>query len=91
MLTMYDLQNLMYVVEAAQKCAKVAYVRPDGIQIYGHARSIGNENGGFIRTDEDVRDAYLRITTRSGMEIFLPVSELAEAHSKHLFMQYDWS
>lgn len=43
--------------------------------VEGTARHICDERGGFAGPDDDVRDLFLRITTTSGMERFMPVDE----------------
>lgn len=90
-LTLRALLNLSFVAEVAMHSSKVALVREEGRILYGTARSIGTEQGGFAGHSDDVREQYLRITTREGLEVFLPVLELANAHDRAEFVTYDWS
>lgn len=89
-LTVRILAALQVVLEAAQGTRKVIWLQEDGREVFGHARSIGTTSGGFIRRDEDVRDAHLRITTRTGMEIFVPVARLVDDVHAGRFAIYDW-
>ncbi|QGJ95066.1 hypothetical protein SEA_REDWATTLEHOG_205 [Gordonia phage RedWattleHog] len=71
-----DVLNAAEVIEAAIQGKSVALIDVLGNVSYGTARSIGDEQGYFARGDEDVRDCYLRITMRSGVERFEKVSDL---------------
>jgi len=79
------------ILRAAQTTAKVAYLLESGDVAYGTARSVGNDRGAFARNGEDVRDLFLRVTTQSGLEAFLPVRELMPKVSSGEFCLYDWS
>lgn len=70
---------------AATSYAKVARVIGDDV-VYGIARCIGDTNGNFAGPGDDIRDCYLRVTTRSGFEAFWKVSELIDEHRQHLFV-----
>jgi len=89
-LTMRDLVALEVIATAAERCARVARVLPSGTPVYGTARSIGNDRGAFLGRDEDVRDGYLRVTTREGFETFWPVRELMPLVHSGEFTEYDW-
>ena len=82
-LTMHDLTCLQIVAGAAERCAKVRWLNESGDILDGVARSIGDEQGNFLRSDEDVRDGYLRIS--STFEYFLPVTEVMEMVSRGAF------
>lgn len=73
--TMNDLHALTEIVDACIHGYKVARLMPDGSTVIeGVARSIGDEQGNFLRRDEDVRNGFLRV---SGVfEYFWPVREL---------------
>jgi hypothetical protein len=77
-LSISDLVALETVARAAQTGARVRWLTDSGDVGEGTARSIGDERGMFLANGEDVRDAYLRITTIAGFETFEPVSRLAE-------------
>ena len=64
------------IIDAAGRCAPVARLLDSGDICYGQARSVGRQSGAFLRRDDDVRDAYLRVTLRSGLEAFWPLHEL---------------
>lgn len=77
-----DVLALAYIIEACATTAKVALADDDGVITYGHARHVSYKN--------DVREGTVRITTRSGMERFLPVSFLVEAYHNGTFREYEW-
>jgi hypothetical protein len=89
-LTIRDVVALNVIISAAQGCKKVARLLEDGSPVFGIARSIGTENGAFITEGEDVRDAFLRVTTQAGWEVFWPVRELLALTKSGEFSQYDW-
>ena len=79
------------VLRAAQTEGKVYLVRTgEGGPLYGHARSVGDDRGNFLRADRDVREAYLRVTTRGGWDVFVPMAEVIEAAEEGRFGRYDW-
>jgi hypothetical protein len=74
---------------------RVARAQEDGSVLKGTARHFVKdpERAGFLGPQDDVRDAYLRVTLTSGFEAFWLVSDLmpeTAAGSAH-FMVYDWS
>lgn len=69
-----DLHALSTITDAAIHCYRVARLMPSGDVIEGVARSIGDENGNFLKSDEDVRDGYLRVS--GTFEYFWPIREL---------------
>ena len=87
-----DVLALAEVIEAASQTAKVAYIGIGGEVVYGTARHIvGNpDTVGFIRSDQDIREAYLRVTLKTGFEAFPTVAYLADAHKRGEFSRYDW-
>ncbi|QDF18677.1 hypothetical protein SEA_PUPPER_191 [Gordonia phage Pupper] len=89
-LTIRDAVALGKIVEWSSTTAKVVRTDAEGNHLFGHARSIGSENGAFIRDDEDIRDAFLRVTSRTGFEHFIPVRELIAEVTNRVFTAYDW-
>lgn len=79
-LTVSDVVALGAIVNAAHTTAKVARLVENNDVLYGHARSIGDERGAFIRATEDVRGVFLRVTLTSGFEAFWPVREVVAAY-----------
>lgn len=77
-LTVSDLVALSTVAEAAQHGARVRWLSDNDDVLEGTARSIGDERGMFLANDDDVRDAFLRITSTSGWDYFVPMARLAE-------------
>lgn len=76
-LTISDLLKLGQIVEAAQTGSQVTFLKPEtGLTSQGTARSIGTDTGMFLGSEDDVRDAYLRITMATGIERFEKVSDL---------------
>lgn len=89
-LTVGDADALHNVLDTT-RVVKVAYAREDCEILYGTARClVGDADLGPRDIHADVRDAYLRITTRSGMEVAFPVTELMEANRQGRFLAYDW-
>lgn len=77
--TIPQIHQLYVITDAASRGAKVRWLGDDGYTIHeGTARHIvqSPDNFGFIRGDQDVRDAYLRITSVTGMEYAVPVKRL---------------
>lgn len=83
--TIRDLVPLQMIAEAAQEGQSVAFLAEDNTPRYGTARSIGDENGYFARGEEDVRDLFLRVTMRSGVERYERVGDLMEQLHKTFF------
>lgn len=78
-LTVPQIHQLYVITDAASRGAKVRWLGDDSHTIReGTARHIvqSPENFGFIRSDQDVRDAYLRITSVTGMEYAVPIRRL---------------
>lgn len=77
--TVPQIWQLHVITEAASRGAKVRWLGDDHHTIHeGTARHIvqSPENFGFIGADQDVRDAYLRITSVTGMEYAVPIRRL---------------
>lgn len=85
-LTVSDLVALAAIVDAVQRNARVGWLMPNGDVATGTVRSLGDERGGFIGSGEDVRDAFVRITTSSGWEVFAPIAKVAEQYAKSAFV-----
>ena len=80
-LTITEVSQLAVLHQMARTNARVAWIDPEKKQYetqFGTARSIGDENGNFLNERDDVRDAFFRITTSMGWELFLPVSKACE-------------
>ena len=77
--TVPQIWQLHAITDAASRGAKVRWLGDDDYTIHeGTARHIvqSPENFGFIGADQDVRDAYLRITSVTGMEYAVPIRRL---------------
>ena len=79
-LSLSDAVALATVLDAAIQGARVRWVddnHPDGVNA-GTARHIvrDSRSAAFLGADDDVRDAYLRVTTLAGWEAWLPVADL---------------
>lgn len=95
-LTITDATSLGMVMEAAQGGRKVARTTDGGeTVIYGIARHIvrSETNHGFLAGDPDfdVRDACLRVTSKSGFDHFWPIRDLMGDVRTGSFAVYDWS
>lgn len=92
--TGFDYGNLRVVMDAVEQSAKVAWTLDEGETIrYGVARHLvkSEDNFGFRDVHADIREAYLRITTREGMEVAYKVSDLMALVPNGAFAIYDWS
>lgn len=78
-LSVADLVVLADIVNASIGCKPVTILEESGAVSVGLARSIGDVNGNHLARGEDVRDAWLRVTMRSGFERFIPMGDLMEA------------
>jgi len=75
-LTIPVLVALGTIMQAAQGNLKITWLgKNENIEV-GTARSIGDQHGMFLRGDLDVRDAYLRITSVTGFEHFIPIMDV---------------
>ena len=77
-LTIHEAHQLGRILDLVQRGARVVWLDPDvtgNEPQTGTARSIGDENGNFITGSDDVRDAFLRITTSRGFELFMPIKK----------------
>jgi hypothetical protein len=87
-----DVLNLSKIIDAAYGSKKVARADDNGAVIYGIARHlVSNPETYVLSSSADVRDCWLRVTTRSGSEVVWPIRELAREISTGEFAQYDWS
>lgn len=79
-LTLQQAVILADIVRAAQRNAKVEWLIDDtgGRTDTGTVRCVGDANGNFLNADDDIRDAFLRITTTSGWERFIPMKEVVD-------------
>jgi len=79
-LTVADLTALTEVARAAMQSAKVTYLDEGGDIVNGTARSfvVDPARPVFLGRDDDVRDAYLWVTTVQGFEAFPAVRHLAK-------------
>ena len=91
-LTMIDLVLLEGVMATLNNHAKVARVVEGGAVVYGIARHVVRdvETAGFPTSLDDVRDCFLRVTSRQGFEYFWPVADLMEDFARGEFVSYDW-
>lgn len=86
-LSLRDVQDLAYIVNAASRSSRVRWVSEHGDILEGTVRHIvGDLNGGFLRADEDVRDSFVRITTTLGFEVFMPMHEAVALHHAYKWM-----
>jgi hypothetical protein len=82
-----EASRLGSLVDASRRHAKVARVPTTGggdllsdEPVYGTARALVRDpqNAYFLTGKDDVRNAYLWVTTTRGMEMFWPVAELVQ-------------
>ena len=78
-LTLADTVAIAMIVDTAQRTAPVARLIETGSVVYGTARSVGlDADHGFIflGATDDVRDAFLRVTTANGFDVAWPIRDL---------------
>lgn len=82
----------LHTVLDSTRTVKIAYARTDHDEVlYGTARClVGGPDLGPRDVHGDVRDAWLRITTRTGLETAFPVRELMVAARENRFCHYNW-
>jgi hypothetical protein len=86
-LSVHDAYALGRIIEACWRSQKVARLMDgSGDIIEGTARSIGDQRSNFIGAGEDVRDAYLRVTTTHGWEVFWPITDLIRDFQTAIFI-----
>jgi hypothetical protein len=83
-MNMLDVQSAAEILTAAQSGLKVKRLIDDYV-FEGTARSIGNADGTFGRSDADIRTLYLRVTG-SYTEHYWLVSELITDHQATTFV-----
>ena len=78
-LTAADVVHLAAIVAAAHRGNRVAWEDSAvGDVVWGTARSIGDERGAHLGDADDIRDSFLRVTTKAGLERFLPIRAFVE-------------
>jgi hypothetical protein len=81
-MTLRDTQAVSELMRATEGCLKIVRLINDGDErpVEGHARSFCADASvsAFAAEGQDVRDAYLRVTTLGGMEVFWKVGDLIE-------------
>lgn len=71
---------LAEVIRWCQTTARLTYLDSRGDVAHGTARCIGDANGNFLGRGEDVRFAYVRITTEMGWEWFVSITEVIDRY-----------
>jgi hypothetical protein len=79
-LTIADAVALADIISWCQRNARLAWLDERDELAYGTARSIGDSLGNFLTNGDDVRDAFVRITTAMGFEWFVPMSDVLARH-----------
>lgn len=74
-LTVNDAIVLGDIMRAVQSGAKVARLTADGV-LRGDARSVGNKSGDNARSDDDVRNCYVRVSLTTGFDAYWSVGNL---------------
>jgi hypothetical protein len=80
-LSIADVIALSTIIDAASQSAHVRWLDDDGSTIAeGTARHIvrGEDDFAFIPQTMDLRDAFLRITSRAGWDVAIPVRKLMD-------------
>ena len=89
-LTLNDAQAVGEILRAVQGGKKITQLVEGGNIRVGTLRSVGDTRGNFLRGDEDVRMAFVRITWASGFDQFVPFSQLmTEYQNSTIALDYD--
>ena len=92
-LSTFEAINLGLICSAARQGSRVARLLRDGNAagqlVTGTARCVGDDRGNYLGAGEDVRDAYLRVTTTAGWEVFWPLSELSKELGDYFIAPYE--
>ena len=89
-LTLNDAQAVAEILRAVQGGKKITQLVEGGNIRVGTLRSVGDERGNFLRSDEEVRTAFVRITWASGFDQFVPFSQLmTEYQTSTIALDYD--
>lgn len=76
-LTINEATNIGMLLTAVQDKTICTWQNDMGDLLTGTLRAICKDEGGnFLHADEEVRDAVVWITTRMGLEVFLPVKDV---------------
>lgn len=72
--------RLATIIGWTQRGTRVVWLIPDGNgrTDSGTVRSVGDLSGNFLNRTDDVRDGFVRITTTSGWERFVPVTQMVD-------------
>lgn len=88
-LSQSDILHLAEVIQGCQRTAKVKWAVDGDVCCVqeGSLRYIERTNyvTGERAASEDLRDQFVRITTRSGMECWLPVAQILSLQAEGLF------
>jgi hypothetical protein len=68
--TAADVERYWQVIAGSRATAKVAWLNDNDDVVRGRLRAM------FPTARQDVRDLEIRVTTRSGMELNMPITEL---------------
>jgi hypothetical protein len=79
-LTIADAIAIGDVLTWCQRNARLRWLTDNGDIAEGTARSVGDASGNFLRSTDDVRDSFVRITTATGWEWFPRMAEVIERH-----------
>lgn len=66
------------VLRACSGCQPVTLLCEDGSVEVGTARAVCKDSNGAFLIGEDVREGFVWLTMRSGLERFIPVADLVE-------------
>lgn len=83
--------SLATIVRWTQTNARLAWLIDGGRINTGTARCVGDQSGNFAGPDDDIRDLFLRITTTTGFELFMPMAEAINRVQDGLLVQEDRS
>lgn len=78
--TLAEVQSYGDAVAACQRNARVRFMRADDDMVTeGTLRHVcADDSGNFLRSGQDVREAFVRVTTVAGWECFVPLPEWCE-------------
>ena len=87
-ITIAEALALTQIIEAAQGGRKVVWLNEEGNRMEGVARHICSdaETFGFLGSNQNVFEGFLRVTTSTGFELAQPISQIVPMVGKRWFV-----
>lgn len=82
-LTLQTAKALGEIIDLAQRGARVKWLVENDNIMTGVMRSVGDAQGNFLRADDDIREAFVRVSAT--FEHFIPVMDMVRLIKRHEF------